>query len=97
MRPCGPVRDRFTWQPPTALPEPLSMTRDDALRQLHHDLRGFLSAVQMDLQTLEALEAAHRPAAAEERLAIVTRAKRALAEAVEVTDRLRSMSRTPPG
>ena len=66
------------------------MSRNDAARTLHHDLRDALSAVQMNLQTLEALEAGESDVSPERRLAIVERANVALAEAVEVADRIRS-------
>lgn len=66
------------------------MSRDRSQRTLHHDLRGALSAVQMNLQTLEALEADEAEVTLEKRLAIVQRAKAALAEAVELVDRLKA-------
>ncbi|MFP4622627.1 MAG: hypothetical protein ACLFRX_00460 [Gemmatimonadota bacterium] len=66
------------------------MSRDRSQRTLHHDLRGALSAVQMNLQTLEALEADEAEVTVEKRLAIVQRAKAALAEAVELVDRLKA-------
>lgn len=66
------------------------MSRDGNERLLHHDLRGALSAVQMNLQTLEALEAAETDVTSEKRLAIVQRAKAALAQAVELADRLKA-------
>ena len=64
------------------------MSRDK--RPLHHDLRGALSAVQMNLQTLEALEANAADVTPEKRRAIVQRAKAALAQAVELADRLKA-------
>lgn len=65
------------------------MTEVDASRRLHHDLRDALSAVNMNLQTLEALEAGAEPIDPDKRLAILERAKEALAQAVEVADRMR--------
>lgn len=66
------------------------MSRDGTHRSLHHDLRGALSAVQMNLQTLEALEASEADLTPEKRLVIVRRAVAALTEAIELADRLRA-------
>jgi hypothetical protein len=63
------------------------MSSDGSHRSLQHDLRGALSAVQMNLQTLEALEEGEADVTPEKRLAIVRRAMEALAEAVELADR----------
>lgn len=68
------------------------MNRHRTLRSLQHDLRGALSAVQMNLQTLEALEAGEADVTPEKRLAIVRRAASALEEAVELADRLKAES-----
>lgn len=68
------------------------MSRDGTQRSLQHDLRGALSAVQMNLQTLAALEAGETDLTPEKRLAIVRRAQSALAEAVKLTDRLTAES-----
>ena len=64
------------------------MSRDGSRQSLHHDLRGALSAVQMNLQTLQALEAGDDDVIPEKRLAIVRRALAALAEAIELVDEL---------
>ena len=64
------------------------MSRDGAHPSLHHDLRGALSAVQMNLQTFQALEAGNHDVTPERRLAIVQRALAALAEAIELADQL---------
>ena len=66
------------------------MSRDNTQGTLHHDLRGALSAVQMNLQTLEALEASAADVTPEKRIAIVRRAMAALAEAVALADGLRA-------
>lgn len=66
------------------------MSRDGTLRSLPHDLRGALSAVQMNLQTLEALETGQAEVTPEKRLAVIRRAMVALAEAVELSGRLRA-------
>lgn len=66
------------------------MSRDATHRSLHHDLRGALSAVQMNLQTLESLESGEAGPMTEKRLTVIRRAMVALAEAVELTDRLRA-------
>lgn len=73
------------------------MNSDHAARRLHHDLRDALSAVNMNLQTLAALEAGDHAVDSEKRLSILERAKQALAEAVEVADRIRSESAQPRG
>ena len=66
------------------------MSRDRTQGTFQHDLRGALSAVQMNLQTLEALEASETDVTPEKRLAIVRRAMVALTEAVELADRMRA-------
>lgn len=66
------------------------MSRDGTQHSLHHDLGGSLSAVRMNLQTLEALEAGESDVPPEKRLAIVRRAMAALAEVVEMVDRLKA-------
>lgn len=64
------------------------MSRDPAQSSLEHDLRGALSAVQMNLQTLDALETAEAGLTPEKRLAIIRRAMSALTEAVSLAERL---------
>ena len=65
------------------------MSRDGSHPSLHHDLRGALSAVQLNLQMLEALETREADVTPAKRLAIIRRGMAALAEAVEVADRLK--------
>ncbi len=65
------------------------MTSDPDPRPLQHDLRDALSAVQMNLQTLEALEGAGQESTSGRRLAIIGRAKLAVAEAVRVAEQMR--------
>ena len=60
---------------------------EDAIRRLRHDLRGALGAIQMNLETLEALEE-DRSADGERRKAALHRASEAVAEAVRLTDRI---------
>jgi hypothetical protein len=64
------------------------MSRDGTHDSLHHDLRGALSAIQMTLQTLEALERNAPNATPEKRLAIIGRGMSAVAEAVKLVDQL---------
>lgn len=66
------------------------MSRNGSPCSLHHDLRGALSAVRMNLQTLEALEAGEGDVSREKRLAVVERAKTALTEAVELADQIQN-------
>lgn len=66
------------------------MSRDRTHRSLHHDLRGALSAVQMNLETLTALEAGEGDVTPEKRLAIVRRAMASMEEALELANRLRA-------
>ena len=66
------------------------MSREKHRRPLHHDLRGALSTVQMNLETLEVLEEGESDVTPEKRLAIVQRAKAALSQAVELADRMKA-------
>ena len=61
---------------------------ETAVRRLHHDLRSSLSAVAMDLQTLDALESVDRRTEPMDRLKIVRRAQLSVRQAADLLERL---------
>lgn len=64
------------------------MSGDEIHSSLRHDLLGALSAAQLDLHTLEALETGDGDVTREKRLSVIHRSMRALTEAVALAERL---------